>query len=96
MIAESQDVYIDTAYTDSPLCIFLFHRPSANTKLLSYVDVDDIFGICEAGPLFDFSIETGAVVSSAAVVAAPSGGILKESMVGGRECHRCQTDLILI
>ena len=38
----------------------------------------------KAGPLFDFSIEAGAMVSSAVVVAAASGGILEESMVGGR------------
>ena len=39
----------------------------------------------KAGPLFDFSIdEAGAVVRSAVVVAAASGGILEESMGGGR------------
>ena len=45
---------------------------------------DDIFGICESGPLLDFSTEIGAVVQSAVVIVAAFGGILEVSISGGR------------
>jgi hypothetical protein len=38
----------------------------------------------KAGPLLDFSREAGAVALSAAVIVAAYGGVLEESMGGGR------------
>ena len=40
--------------------------------------------LVKAGPLLDFSREAGAVVQSAVVSVAAFGGILEESMGGGR------------